>query len=142
MACKPRKFCGTRTPTFMPYEPILLGVVFIAWWTFRPRKKIFSPPSPPKSPIRRRHHPSWRTPPWDFQKKTDPPLPGASDSPSPSPSRRKGYVIVASLGSDFHPQLGVPKVWEIGASVRQVLFRVKNEHRLQGLHFAHVNCFG
>ena len=50
-------------------------------------------------------------------------------------------VCVLSV-SDFRPQLGVPKVWEIGASVRQILFRVKNEHRLQGLHFVHVNCFG
>ena len=29
------------------------------------------------------------------------------------------------LSSDFHPQLGVPKIWVVGASLRQILFRVK-----------------
>ena len=43
----------------------------IAWWTFRPRRIIFTPP---ESPIRRRHppgpSPSWKHPPppsWDSQ---------------------------------------------------------------------------
>ena len=46
---------------------------FFAWWTFRPRKKIFSPPPPKKIPnspqtSSRPLGPAWRPPPlWDFQ---------------------------------------------------------------------------
>ena len=75
----------------------------LPWWTFRPRKKIFSPPPSPKFPTRRRHPPDPSAhpplgappPPPGFSiKKTDPhpappPVLGASDSPFPLPEQRK-----------------------------------------------------
>ena len=74
---------------------ILVFKGIFSWWTFRPRKKIFSPP-PPNSPIRRRHPPgpSAPLPPGDpppgiFKKKINPPPPGASDSPFPLPEQKK-----------------------------------------------------
>ena len=66
------------------------------WRTFRPRKKIFSPPpqfpnspqtpSPPLSPSPLLK----KTPPlaWDFQKKIDPPPPTPRTPPSSSPNRK------------------------------------------------------
>ena len=67
----------------------------IPWWTFRPRKKIFSPPPrisrcaadalPAPRPL-----PAWRRPPWDFQLNIWPPhTPELRTPHSPSPSRKK-----------------------------------------------------
>ena len=76
----------------------------LAWWTFRPRKKIFSPP-PPNSPIRRRHPPSpshsWKTPPppsWDFQSKTDP-LPPSWRLGLPLPPPRAGKIKISETST-------------------------------------------
>ena len=58
-----------------------------SWWTFRPRKRKFSPP--PNSPIRRRH-PLGPSPPGIFNKTNPPPpLLAPRTPPSPSPSKKK-----------------------------------------------------
>ena len=68
-----------------------------SWWTFRPRKKIFSPPPPEKFPNSlqtpsRPLGPSRPSPPpplLGFSIKNRPPPPGASDSPFPLPEQKK-----------------------------------------------------
>ena len=73
------------------------GLQSLAWWTFRPRKKIFSPPpkkipnSPPTPSRPLVPSPSWRTPPSGIFNKNRPPLPSwqPQTPPSPSPSRTK-----------------------------------------------------
>ena len=65
------------------------------WWAFRPRKKIFSPPPP--SPRKQPPSPSpppplspGRPPLLGFSiENRPPPLPGASNSPFPSPEHQK-----------------------------------------------------
>ena len=68
----------------------------LSWWTFRPRKNIFSPlpKSPPSNSSQtpsRPLPPSWETlPPVICRKKTNcPPLPVAPDSPFPSPKQKR-----------------------------------------------------
>ena len=72
---------------------------FLACWTFRPRKKIFSPPPQKNSPIRRRHPPGPSAPPvlenpppllgFSIKNRSPQPAPGASDSPFPFPEPKK-----------------------------------------------------
>ena len=72
------------------------GIGHFAWWTFRPRKNIFSPPPPSKFPNSPQtpSRPSTPPPPWAppsgiFNKKWTRPPPGASDSPFPLPEQKK-----------------------------------------------------
>ena len=89
---------------------LLMAAIFLwmPWWTFRPRKKIFSLP-PRNSPIRRRHPPGPSAPPppgdppsWNFQLIIDPP-PGASDSPFPLLKQKK----ISETSTKMHCWLGV-----------------------------------
>ena len=62
------------------------------WWTFRPRKKIFSPP-PPNSPMCCRHPPGPSAPPVretpPLGTFNSPPPPRTADSPFPLPEQKK-----------------------------------------------------
>ena len=70
----------------------------VAWWDLRPPKKIFAPPPPANSPqTPSRPPPLLRdSPSWDFQFKTDPPLPAPRVPPSLPPEEK--YKISETSG--------------------------------------------
>ena len=88
--CSPVPKAGTRAHS--PKSPFYETA---PWWTFRPRKKIFSPPPPqfptsPQTPSRPLGpSPSWRPPPSGISNKRSTPPLAPRTPPSPSPSRKK-----------------------------------------------------
>ena len=83
------------------------------WWTFRPRKKIFSPP-PKKNPqfaadTLPTPRPLLETPPpcGIFDKKSTPPSRRPRTPPSPSPSRKKNKKYPKRPPSKLHANMKI-----------------------------------
>ena len=96
--CKNLRKCAFRV-RFLPFAVSLLArpVFCKTWWTFRPRKKIFTPPpqipqtsSRPLGPAPLLETPP-PPPPGIFHKKSIPSPPPGSDSPFPLTEPKKKY---------------------------------------------------
>ena len=94
----------------------------ISWWTFRPRKKIFSPPPPQIPQFGADNVPAPRPlletplPSWEFSKQNgSPPLLAPRTPPSPSPSRKKLKISETSTKISRFCTVGdpPPQTWKI-----------------------------
>ena len=137
-----------------PAVPLSVNVEFGSWWTFRPRKKKFSPPPPPKIP--RFATDALPAPPLPGKppllgfsiKNRSPPPPGASDSPSPPRAEKKknpkrpprfgshklNLLLPFSVHKGFiHPIRFVNRVfgWQFRCQLRSHRFKIARNRALR-----------